>query len=60
MLIHKTMVLISLFYCCENVFTHMDDWEDKDFYSHVNMEDITGADYTYAKKKFAKILKKKI
>ena len=51
------MVLISLFYCCENVFTHMDDWEDKDFYSHVNMEDITGADYTYAKKKFAKILK---
>ena len=60
------MVLISLFYCCEHVFTHMDDWEEfnktpilenKDFYSHVNMEDITGADYTYAKKKFAKILK---
>ena len=24
--------------------------EPEDFYSHLNMEDITGADYTYAKK----------
>ena len=35
----------------------MDDWEkfnetsspEKDFYSHLNMEDITHADYTHAK-----------
>ena len=46
----------------------MEDWETfnetlspekEDFYSHLNMEDITGADYAHAKK-FVKIMKKKI
>ena len=30
--------------------------EKEDFYNHLNMDDITGADYTL-EKKFAKILK---
>ena len=43
----------------------MEDWETfnetlspekEDFYSHLNVEDITGADYAHAKK-FVKILK---
>ena len=46
-------------------YEYMDDWEKfygtslpekEDFYSHVNMEDITNADYTLAKK-IVKILK---
>ena len=40
---------------------YMDDWEKvnemwlsekEDFYSHLNMEDITDVDYTYSKKAF--------
>ena len=40
-------------------YEYMDDWEKfnetslpekEDFYSHLNMEDITDADYVYAKK----------
>ena len=54
-----TTVSTSLFYCCKNVFTHMDDWEkldetsssDKeDFYSNLNMKDVTHVDYTHVKK----------
>ena len=42
-------------------YEYMDDWkklnetslrEKEDFYSHVNMEDITDADYTHAKRVF--------
>ena len=59
------MVSISFLYCCESVFTHIDDWEKlnntplpekEDFSFHVNMKDIIGANYAHAKK-FAKILK---
>ena len=41
-----------------NTYEYMDDWEKfsgtslpekEDFYSHLNMEDITDADYTHAK-----------
>ena len=41
------------------LYEYMDDWEKfnetslpekEDFYSHLNMEDITDADYVYAKK----------
>ena len=39
-----TATIISLFYCCKKVS------EDRDFYSHLNMEDITDADYTHAKR----------
>ena len=54
-----TTTLISLFYCCKKVFIPMDDWkkinktslpEKEDFYSHLNMEDITDADYAHAKR----------
>ena len=39
-------------------YEYMDDWqkpnetlpENKDFYSHLNMEDITDADYEHAKR----------
>ena len=57
------MISISLFYCCEKVFTHtnkfMDDWEkfneislpgNEDFHNNLNMEDITNADYAHAKR----------
>ena len=57
--------VISLFYCCEKVFIlmniwkYMDDWEKfsetslrekEEFYSHLNMEDITDADYAHTKR----------
>ena len=57
-----TMISISLFHCCKKMFTlykYMDNWEKfnktslpekEDFYSHLNMEDITDPDYTHAKK----------
>ena len=48
-------------------YEYMYDWEKfnktslpekEDFYSHLNMEDVTDADYAHAKKKeFVKILK---
>ena len=47
------MTSIILFYCCKQVFAHMDDLEKcnetllpekEDFYSHLNMEDVTDAD----------------
>ena len=50
-------------------YEYMDDWkklnetslrEKKDFYSHVNMEDITDADYTHAKRVFKDFEIKKI
>ena len=55
-----TRITISLFYCCEMVYPYeyMDDWEKfnqtslpekEDFDSHVNIEDITDADYTHKK-----------
>ena len=52
-----TMISISLFYCCKKFFAHMNIWmigkdsvklvlsEKEDFYSHLNMKDITDADY---------------
>ena len=53
----KNKIILSLqkgVYPCE----HEDDWEKfneillpkKDFYSHLNMEDITDADYLHAKR----------
>ena len=54
------MITISLFYCCEKVLSlKIYEWlgknetlfpETEDFYSHLNMEDITHADYTDAKR----------
>ena len=44
---------------CVYSYEHMDDWEQLngtwlpekgDFYSHLNMEDITDADYVHAKR----------
>ena len=54
------MISIALFCCFEKVFTHInvDDWkkitetslpEKEDFYSQLNMEDITDEGYTHAK-----------
>ena len=52
----STMILISLFYCCEKVFTHTKEKvsetslpENEVFYSHLNIEEITDADYTHKK-----------
>ena len=57
-----TMISISLFYCCEKVFTHTNIWrigknlmtfyylKKKFFYSHLIMEDVTDADYVHAKR----------
>ena len=54
------MTIISLFYCCKKVFILMSIWligknsighhymKKDDFYSHLNMEDITDADYVHA------------
>ena len=55
------MITISLFYYYEKVFilTNIYDWEKfnemslpekEDFYSHLNMEDITDADYAHTKR----------
>ena len=55
------MITVSLFYCSKKMFTfyeYMEDWEKfnetlpkkEDFYSHLNMKDITDADSAYAKK----------
>ena len=56
------MISISLFCCCEKVpypYEYMDNWEKsnetslpekKDFYRHLNMEDITQKNYTHAKR----------
>ena len=55
-----TMITISLFYYCVKVFMLMNIWsiaklnetslpEKEDFYSHLNMEAITDADYAHAK-----------
>ena len=57
------MIPISLFYCFEKVFTDINTWligktslvEKEDFYSHLNMENITDVDYM--EKESAKILK---
>ena len=57
------MLKISLFYCCEkcDLYEYMDDWEKfnetflsekEDFYSHLNMEDITDADCAHAERVF--------
>ena len=56
-----TTTKISLFYYCEKVFVleYIDDWEKfnktslpekEDCYSHLNMKDITDADYAHAKR----------
>ena len=61
------MITISLFYYYEKVFILMNIWmiekkinetslPEKDFYSHLNMEDITNADYVHAKR----VLKERI
>ena len=56
------MMTISFFYHYKKVFIlakYMDDWEKfsemslpekEDFYSHLNMEDVTDADYVHAKR----------
>ena len=56
-----TMKTIKLFYCCENgvsSYEYMNRWEKfnqtsipgkKDFYSYLNIENTTDADYTHAK-----------
>ena len=47
-------------------YEHIDDWkkfietsllEKQDFYSHLDMKDITDADYGHAKSKVLKVLK---
>ena len=54
-----TMISIRLFYYCKKVFIHMNTWMigkfnktslpgKEDFYSHLNMEDITDSDYAHA------------
>ena len=57
-----TMIPISLFYCCEREFILINIlmiWkkfnepllpEKEDFYSHLNMDDITDTGYAHAKK----------
>ena len=57
-----TIMTKSLFYYYEKVFIpykYMDNWEKfnetsllekEDFYNHLNMEDITNADYTHTKR----------
>ena len=61
------MITISLFYYYEKVFILMNIWmiekkinetslPEKDFYSHLNMEDITNADNVHAKR----VLKERI
>ena len=54
------MIPISLFYCWKKVFTHIDIGlisknsvklhylKKEDFYSHLNIENITDADYRHA------------
>ena len=55
------MIRISLFYSYEKMFSFMNIWMigknsmkyhylKKFFYSHLNMEDITDADYKHAKR----------
>ena len=56
------MISTSLPYCCEKVFIHTNDWdnwekfnevlttEKEDFYSHLNMKNITDADYVHKKR----------
>ena len=56
------MVTINLFHHCKlgvYPYEYMHDWEkfistslpeNKDFYSHLNMEDITDTDYTHVKR----------
>ena len=58
------MITISLFSCCEKVFTLMNVWmigkklsetslpEKEYFCSHLNMESITDADYTHTERAF--------
>ena len=61
------MITISLFYYYEKLFLLMNIWmietkinetslPEKDFYSHLNMEDITNADNVHAKR----VLKERI
>ena len=57
-----TTTIISLFYCCKKVFILMNArmirknlmkhhyLKKKDFYSHLNMEDITDVDYEQTKR----------
>ena len=63
MLIYANLLTISinLFCCCEKVYpkiTHMNTWtvgknslpQKKGFYSHLNIEDITNANFKHAKR----------
>ena len=72
----QTMISIKLLYCCKKVFPLVNIWmvwknamklwlsEKENFYSNLNMEDITDADYAHGKrfckdfkiKKFMRIL----
>ena len=54
-------MLISLFFCCEKgVYPYKISLPEKELcYSHLNMEDITGANYTHAQG-VCKDLEKKI
>ena len=69
MLIHKNFIIrisfILLLRKGVHPYEYMNDWEKlnetllpekADFYSHLNLEDITDADYAHAKE-FVKILK---
>ena len=57
------MISLNLFYCYEKVYPYefMDDWEKfnetslherEDFYSHLNIENITDTEYTHKKRVF--------
>ena len=56
---HDINKFILLLQKCIYPYTYVDDWkkvseksflEKEDFYSHLNMKDITDADYTHAKR----------
>ena len=58
---HDNIELILLLWKDVYPYEYMDDWEKfsetplperEDFYSHLNMEDITDADYVHAKRVF--------
>ena len=49
-----TMITVSLFYSYQKVFILKSLPEKDAFFSHLNMEDITDADYAHAKR-FVKI-----
>ena len=66
-----TTPIVSLFYKCKRYlsYEYMDDWqkfnekllpEKEDFYSHLNMEDVTDVDYAHAKRVSKDFVKKNL